>query len=884
MQKSGFLTGLILALVFVSSCQVVTKRTPEKASSENVEQSNLTQTEAQSRKARLSKVSYHLAVTLGENEKNFRGLNKISFQLKDPSQPLRLDFFEGQVERIKVNDQLLNVTTVKKRFYIEVPATSLKAGPNEIEIQYVADYSREGTGLHRFVDPKTNEVFLYTQFEPFDANRFFPCFDQPDLRASLTLDVTAPASWHVISNTLEKEVVAAGEGRKHWVFPPTPEIATYIFALHAGPFKVWTDRHGQIPLRTFARPSMAEFVRHQEWFKWTKQGLDFFSGYFGYPYPFAKYDHIFVTQFNWGAMENVAAVTVNERHLQRSEPTRLQRRAAANVLMHEMAHMWFGDLVTMSWWNDLWLNESFATFMAHLALAEATEFKEAWQSLYWGQKAGAYWADGMVTTHPIEAAVPSVKVAFANFDEITYGKGAAVLKQLRKYIGEKPFDQGIRLYIKTHAYRNTQLKDFIEALQKYTKKDLTKWASLWLRQSGTDTIAAKWKCKAGQLAEVELKTTPSEGAKFRPQIVELGLFGSHRGRFRLPTSVLVEVKDPVTVVKGAWSCPTFVYPNAKDYGYASVHLDQTSLEYLKLHLSSIQDPLLRALIWNDLWEMVRAGHMPLRQYVEILNAHFGKETDLLNIAAVASNFGRVLYYMQADTDAAKKAREDFVQRFETLLLQRLSGAKPGSEEQKVWFDQFANLVRSPKGLELARGWLEGKAVPTGLNLDVDRRWILTRQLARFSGQPEDALIAKMKSEDGSERGQRQALASEAVQPVAAVKSRWVKRVQAVESKLPLAEAQAILGALFPPEQQHLAKSFAPDFYSYLSEQGQNEEKQQLIAAMARATSPLFCEAEAAQQYRAYIEKNQFAETISRTMKENLQEDERCQKIRAHSGL
>lgn len=883
MRTTGFLTSLLAVLFFVGSCRTAMKVGPGKTGSENGELSDLTHVEAQSRKSRLSKIEYKLSVSLGENERNFRGTNLISFQLKDTLQPLRIDFHEGQIETIQVNGQVMR-PSVKKRFHIEIPPSALKAGANEVEIRYLADYSREGAGLHRFADPKTGDVFVYTQFEPYDANRFFPCFDQPDLRAILRMQVEVPATWSVIANAQETQVIASGEGRKLWIFSPTSELATYLFALHAGPFKVWTDHHGRIPLRIFARPSMAEYVRPEEWFRWTKQGLDFFTAYFGYAYPFAKYDYVFVPQFNWGAMENVAAVTVNESFLHRSAPSRIQRRNTVNVIFHEMAHMWFGNLVTMSWWNDLWLNESFATYMAYLALAEATEFKEAWQSFFWGDKDGAYWEDSLVTTHPIETTISNVKSAFANFDGITYGKGASALKQLRKYIGEKPFDQGIRLYIKTHAHKNTELKDFISSLQKYTKKNLRQWAALWLQQSGTDTLSASWKCKGGQLAEVRLLARSPENTKFRPQIVELGLFGSHRGRFTLPTSVLVELKNPVTTVKGAWSCPTFVYPNARDHGYISVQLDPTSLGYLRGNLSSLQDPLLRAMIWNDLWEMVRTGHMPLRQYVEILDLHFAKENDLLNQTAVASNLDSVLRYWPQVSEGEKRARESFIKIYENLFLQRLLSAQAGSEEQKFWFDQFVNLAQSDKNLELLRTWLEGKSTIPGLNLDADRRWSLIRQLARFTGKDADHYLSAMKAEDVSERGQRQALVSEAIQPVLAIKTKWIQQFQGSKSQLSLAEAHSVMESLFPYEQMALAKKFAPAFYKYLSQHGADEDKLALTTAIARSISPLFCEAEYSKAYRSFLDRAQFAPPVSRALRVNLQEDERCQMIRERSGF
>ena len=435
------------ATVLAIACKATgPKGTSEATAPSSIENSDLTWTEAKARSARVKNVAYDLHLRLVENQETFSGTMALTFDLTDHNSTLRLDFHEGSVSQLTVNGQEIP-TTVKKKFWLEIPAAALQKGSNSVLVKYAQDYSKQGQGLHRFVDPQTKEVFLYSQFETFDANRFMPCFDQPDLKATLALTVEAPAKWEIITTTPEVSVTKQGLSRL-WKFAKTPALSTYLFSLHAGPYKIWRDRFEDIPLRLFARPSMAKYVRAQEWFTITKQGLRFFNNYFAFPYPFKKYDQLFVPEFNAGAMENVGAVTFSENYLKRSEVTREQRRSAASVLLHEMAHMWFGDIVTMRWWNDLWLNESFATMMAALSLHEATEFKEAWQDFFADDKSWAYWEDGLLTTHPIEAPVATVKQAFATFDGITYGKGAAVMKQLRAYITPEAFKAGVQDYFK----------------------------------------------------------------------------------------------------------------------------------------------------------------------------------------------------------------------------------------------------------------------------------------------------------------------------------------------------------------------------------------------------------------------------------------------------
>ncbi|HMN69866.1 MAG TPA: M1 family aminopeptidase, partial [Bdellovibrionales bacterium] len=536
------LLPLILSLWLFTGCQSPNldhARAPADQAAAGT--SDLSWAEAKARGSRVTRPRYILNVKLNETEKTFSGASEIRFNLNDPSKPLRVDFFEGQVAKMQLNGKPL-APEAKKPYWIELPPERLVNGENSLTVEYTQEYSTQGQGLHRAVDPETKQVFLYSQFETFDANRFMPCFDQPDMRAALTMTVEAPEKWEVVTATRETKITRDARAKtRTWSFPQTPEISTYLFSLHAGPYKVWTDKFEDIPLRLFARPSQAKYLRAKEFFTYTKKGLKFFNAYFDFKYPFKKYDQLVVPEFNAGAMENVAAVTFSERFLWRSEPTRQQLQGLSSVILHEMAHMWFGDIVTMKWWNDLWLNESFATYMAALANTESNDFPEEWQDFFASDKAWAYWEDALVTTHPIEAPVNTVKEAFATFDGITYGKGAAVLKQLNAYVTPQAFRAGIRKYIQRYAYKNADLNDFIAALQGETKRDLSLWAERWLRQSGTDKIAARWSCAGDRLTAVELIVTPTPGAKFRPQTVNVGLFEEKNGGLAKPVSVRADL-------------------------------------------------------------------------------------------------------------------------------------------------------------------------------------------------------------------------------------------------------------------------------------------------------------------------------------------------------
>jgi len=884
---------LVMMLIAPALATLISCKSPggkSTSSGSNPESSDLTWKEAQERKARVSDVQYLVSVKLNEPDPHFTGTSEIRFNLKDPNKPLRLDFYEGKVASLKVNGQDIG-PKAKRMYWIDLPGSALKEGANVVQIEYTQNYSRQGQGLHKFTDPETKEVFLYTQFQTFDANRFMPAFDQPDLRAVLTMNVEAPAKWEVITATRESKVTPAEGGRKLWAFPPTDPIATYLFSLHAGPYKVYRDQFEDIPLRLYVRPSMAKHLRHKEWFTYTKQGLKFFNSYFGMKYPFKKYDQLVVPEFNAGAMENVGAVTFNERYLWRSQPTREELRGLASVIMHEMAHMWFGDIVTMTWWNDLWLNESFATFLATLALSEATEFKEAWQDFFSDDKNWAYWEDGLITTHPIETPVPSVKVAFANFDGITYGKGAAVLKQLRAYMTPAAFQKGIQNFIKTHAWKNAELKDFIAALQTQTDRDLNLWAERWLRQSGTDKITAQWNCTGEQLEKIELLVTPTPGAAFRPQTVNVALFQSEKGELKSTQSMRVDLTKEQETITGPWPCPAFVYPNYQDEGYIAISLDSKSLEFARKNLNRINDNLLRTMVWEDLWKMVRNTEMSLKDYVQIVNTHFPKEIDPIitsqvvrTISGQGREFATILNYWPQTDERMSRERMIFIGAMEDEYLRRFKAAKAGTDNQRRWFDNYVGIARTPKALDQMAKWGSMKNVAPGMPLDVDRQWDLVRKLARYQHPQAMALLAEMKKKDASDRGQRQALSAEAIQPDLKVKEKWVNILQQPKPTVSFAEARSVMRALFPVDQRDLAKRFENDFYEYLKKNG-NSEDDTFVKGVAQSLVPLSCAKEESGRLRDFLKNpDRFTPSVAKALKVSLDEDERCQRIRAMSAL
>ncbi len=474
---------------------------------------NLTQKEAQQRAATVSTDSYLVELDVTTSEKNFRSRTTIHFSATEGAETF-IDAQTESVESISLNGESLDPKTLSDNTRISLPNLKTK---NVLVIEATGIYSNSGEGLHRFVDPVDNEVYLYTQFEVPDSRRMFPVFEQPDLKATFEFKITAPSDWEVISNAPLANKVSLTGDKARFEFPPTPRISSYITALIAGPYKLWTDSlvssDGRtIPLGVYCRGSLAEFMDADYIFEKTKAGFEFFEKLFDFPYPFEKYDQLWVPDFNAGAMENAGAVTFTENYVFRSAVSDATRERRVVTILHELAHMWFGDLVTMRWWNDLWLNESFAEYVSTLATAEASEWKEAWTTFAALEKNWAYRQDQLPSTHPIVAEINDLEDVQVNFDGITYAKGASVLKQLVAWVGREPFFEGVARYFKKHQWQNTELKDLLVELEATSGRDLSGWSKLWLETAGVNTLKPEiTHDAAGIITGFEITQTTQEG-------------------------------------------------------------------------------------------------------------------------------------------------------------------------------------------------------------------------------------------------------------------------------------------------------------------------------------------------------------------------------------
>ena len=750
--------------------------THDDASGPNV----LTQVEAADRAAVIHGVEYDLALSLRAGRPDYEGDVTIRFEHRDPAAGVFLDCTGEEIVRLDVNDaDALESEGVRwSRNRLQLPGALLRAG-NIVRVVYRNAYDHSGVGLHQFRDPEDGAEYLYTQFEPYEAHRMLPCFDQPDIKARYRLRVAAPADWSVVSNAPETGAAPApgadGEPpRRLHEFAQTQLFSPYLLALIAGPYHVFTDRHvsdgnGETPLGIYCRKSLAAHMDPEEFFEVTKQGLTFFADFFDWPYPFEKYDQLFVPEFNFGAMENVGAITFSERMVFRDPPTDLQRLNRAEVVLHEMAHMWFGDLVTMRWWNDLWLNESFATYMSYLAMQEATRFRGgAWPAFHARMKAWAYEQDQLVTTHPISGAVPDTDATFLNFDGITYGKGASVLKQLVAAIGREGFRDGMRHYFRTHAWGNTTLAQFLAALSHGAGRDLEEWSQLWLEQAGLNTLTAEWEAPDGRVSAFTVaQGAPPDHPTLRPHRVEIALFDAGAdGAPSLRTAVPADIAGERTVIEElvGTAAPAAAFPNHDDHGYAKIALDPASLEFVRERLERFDDPLLRLQLWQSLWEMVRDQQFRSTEWLAMVHAKLPHEPALELVATTLAHAQHVIGAYVPESRRLTEARALF-----DLAAEQLP--RVASQDLRItWARNLVGAAAEPESLTAAWRLVDEGSGIEGFELDQDMRWSLAIRAAAQAAPDADARLAGERARDGSDRGQRALETAAVARPDADVKA------------------------------------------------------------------------------------------------------------------
>ena len=726
----------------------------------------LTQAEAETRAALVSHAEYQLQLHLQPGAGRYQGDLQVQFTMASAGGTF-LDFTSARLERLEVNGTVVDEPRwTGYRLHLD----ALAEGQNTVRVMYENGYNHGGDGFHQFVDPEDGEEYLYTNFEPYNAHWLFPCFDQPDIKGRYTLTVTAPEHWQLIANAAEDEIEFLPDGRKRVQFERTRAFSTSLFALIAGPYEVFRGQWEDIPLGFYARKSLAPFVDQQELFEVTRQGMEFYSRFFDYTYPFGKYDQVFVPEFNAGAMENVAAVTHTERLVFRDPPTDTDRLDRAEVILHEMAHMWFGNLVTMRWWNDLWLNESFATYMSYMALVDATRFKSAWQVFNAGMKNWAYTQDERITTHPISGVVNDTDETFLNFDGITYGKGASAIKQLVAAIGVPGFQAGMRRYFRQHEYGNTTISDWLDALGEGAGQDLHPWAEAWLETASLNTVSASIEADGDRIASLTLTQTASAAhPTLRPHTLEVALLHDDGTRITVD-SARATIDGPTAEVTAAAGrpVPQLTFPNYQDHGFVKVALDDESVDYLRDNLGRIDDPLLRTLLWHTLWTMVRDQQLRSADFLELAARHVIAEQDKNLVEAIVGRMLAAVSRYVPEDRKVEAAHRLFVTSWDAVE------ATDDADMKIIWgrtLFSAAGLSRDDvvRSCELAD---EAVKLP-GFTPDQDMRWSAAATAVAHGLEGAWERVERERERDRSDRGQRAYIRCEVSRPDETVKaSAW----------------------------------------------------------------------------------------------------------------
>ncbi|MFE4971488.1 aminopeptidase N [Kitasatospora sp. NPDC056651] len=801
---------------------------------------NLTREEARTRADLLHVDAYDIELDLGSAREGgtFRSTTVVRFSATTPGAETFIDLVAPSVEEITLNGERLDPASfVDSR----IPLPGL-AAENELRVVATCEYTNTGEGLHRFVDPVDGETYLYSQFEVPDARRVFANFEQPDLKAAFTFTVTAPTGWVVVSNSPTPQ--PAGEGDTQvWAFEPTGRISGYITALVAGPyvgvFDTYENGEQRVPLGIYCRPSLREFLDPEAVFEVTKQGFDYFQEKFDYPYPFAKYDQLFVPEFNAGAMENAGAVTLRDQYVFRSKVTDAAYEARAATILHELAHMWFGDLVTMEWWNDLWLNESFATFAEAVCQAEApgSRWPHSWTTFANQMKTWAYRQDQLPSTHPIMADINDLEDVQVNFDGITYAKGASVLKQLVAYVGQDAFFQGVQAYFKRHAWGNTRLSDLLGALEEASGRDLKAWSKAWLETAGINVLRPAVTVNTdGQIESFAvLQDAPAlpAGAKgeavLRPHRIAIGLYELNGDALVRTDRIELDVDGPRTEVPELVGRhrPAVVLLNDDDLSYAKIRLDEDSLAVVTENLGGFTESLPRALCWASAWDMTRDGELAARDYLSLALSGIGRESDIGVVQSVQRQVKLAL-----DAYADPQWREQGLGRWAAAAEEHLRAAEPGSDHQLAWARALASVARTDGQLGLLAGLLDGSAELKGLAVDTELRWTLLTRLAA-TGRADEAAIAAELERDNTAAGQEHAATCRAARPTAEAKAEaWASVIES--DTLTNYVQDAVINGFQQSDQRELIAPYAEKYFAAVKgiwEARSHEISQQIIVGL-----------------------------------------------------
>ncbi|PUA80958.1 aminopeptidase N [Nocardioides currus] len=780
---------------------------------------NLTRDEAATRAALLDVTSYTIDLDLTTGDKTFASTTTITFTSREVGAETFADLVGATVNEINLNGRDLDPFTsyVDSRIALD----DLQA-ENTLVVRADCTYSHTGEGLHRFVDPADDRVYLYSQFEVPDARRVFTTFEQPDLKSVFTFNVTAPSHWKVVSTAPTPEPEDLGEDKALWRFPVTERMSTYITAVVAGEYHEVLDSYdgkfGTIPLGHYCRQSLVEHMDTDVLVELTKQSFEFFEEKFDFPYPFHKYDQLYVPEYNMGAMENAGCVTLRDEYLPRSRQPRSFYEFRASVITHEMAHMWFGDLVTMKWWDDLWLNESFAEWACYWCEAEATEYTDAWTGFANARKQTGYRADQLPSTHPIAADNVDLHAVEVNFDMITYAKGASVLKQLVAWVGLDAFVEGIRDYFKQHAFGNTEFSDLLVSLEKASGRELDSWAQEWLQTAGVNTLAPVFELGAdGSYTSFSIaQSAHPDWPTLRRHRLGIGLYDADdSGTLTRRDYLEVDVEGATTEVAAlvGTTQPALLLLNDQDHAYAKIRLDERSLATVIDGLAKVEDSLARALVWGAAWDMTRDAEMSSTDWVRLVLANIGSETDAWGVTRIP---------MMAATAIARYSdpahRAELSDEWEQGIRQLMLDAEPGSDQQLTFARCFIgsapsnarqdHMPRSTGALDDLERMLDGSFAVEGLAVDQDLRWAIVAALAA-SGRYDDADIDAELARDNTIEGKEKAARARVAQPTAEAKEAGWKAI--LDPATPNETSSQMVLSIFRSEQDEMVAPYVEKY-------------------------------------------------------------------------
>ena len=812
---------------------------------------NLTREEARTRAQLLHVDAYEIELDLSTatDGGTFRSTTVVRFSATTPGASSFIDLVAPSVREVVLNGTALDpAEAYDGNQGSEGSRIALPSLAAENELRVVADcaYSNTGEGLHRFVDPVDKETYLYTQFEVPDARRVFASFEQPDLKGTFRFTVTAPTGWKVISNEVSPEPEkGVGAGTEVHRFAATPRISTYITALVAGPYTGVYDSYegagGQsVPLGVYCRPSLAQYLDADAIFEVTKQGFTYFQEKFDTVYPFSKYDQLFVPEFNAGAMENAGAVTIRDQYVFRSKVTDASYERRAETILHELAHMWFGDLVTMEWWNDLWLNESFATFAEGICLAEApgTKWPNSWTTFANQMKTWAYRQDQLPSTHPIMAEINDLEDVQVNFDGITYAKGASVLKQLVAYVGQDAFFAGVQAYMKRHAWGNAKLRDLLGALEETSGRDLASWSKAWLETAGINILRPELEVDAdGVLTSFSIRQEAPAlpaGAKgeavLRPHRIAVGMYDlDDSGALVRVERIELDVDGELTSVpvQAGRKRPAVVLLNDDDLSYAKVRLDAESLANVTAHIADFTESLPRALCWASAWDMTRDGEMATRDYLTLVLSGVGRESDI-GVVQSLQRQAKLAVELYADPEW----RAEGLTRFAGTALELLRSSEPGGDHQLSWARTFAALASTDEQLDLLAGLLDGSTTVEGLAVDDELRWAFLERLSATGRAGEDAVADEL-VRDNTAAGLQHAATCRAARPTEAAKAQaWASVVES--ETLTNTVQEAVIAGFEQTDQRELLAPYTAKYFAAVKgvfEQRSHEMGQQIIVGL-----------------------------------------------------